>query len=78
MLYWRAARDGQFPPAASGEPGHTFLLDIHYGAHPGVDTALEPVSVYDGIYFDDALASSARAPASMPAKPMLPSWQAYS
>ena len=29
-------------------------------------------------YFEDTLASSARAPARMPAKPMLPSWQAYS
>ena len=36
------------------------------------------MSVHNGIYFDNALASSARAPASMPAKPILPSWQAYS
>jgi len=36
------------------------------------------MSVYNAIYFDNPLASSARAPASMPAKPILPSWQAYS
>ena len=28
---------------SAGVPGRTFLLDIHYRAHPGVDTALELV-----------------------------------